>query len=215
MVTAMSNVAVRDEFFALVLADPDLLDLAFAEVIASWEAESPPPPDRTLVVTAELPIPQSRSWRANDGRLCWRRWTRAIPRPKVARSPPELSMRGVPSRPLGGTHRRRGRSIRLAPVWAPHTPEVTIRFHGQHHGRQSQTTRTRRPASPIAGPVLSHHVSQDNTVSECRNLLTYSLDASVNPHVALAASASGRDRQAAQRQAHLPMSRSWPVPHLQ
>jgi hypothetical protein len=94
MVTATSNVAVRDEFLALVLADPDLLDLAFDEVIASWEAESPQPPDRTLVATGELPRPRSRSWRANDGRLCWHRWLRAIPRPKVARSPPELSVRG-------------------------------------------------------------------------------------------------------------------------
>ena len=92
MVTAMSNVAVRDEFFALVLADPDLLDLAFAEVIASWEAESPPPPNRTLVATAELPNHQAGPWRANDGRPCWHRWLRAIPRPKVARSPPEFSL---------------------------------------------------------------------------------------------------------------------------
>jgi hypothetical protein len=94
MVTAKSDAVVRDEFLALVLADPDLLDLAFAEVIASWEAESPQPPDRTLVATAELPRPQPRSWRVNDGRLCWHRWLRAIPRPKVARSPPELSVRG-------------------------------------------------------------------------------------------------------------------------
>ena len=92
MVTALSNAAVRDEFIALVLADPDLLDLAFAEVIASWEAESPSrriarswPPRSCL-------SPRAGSWRANDGRLCWHRWLRAIPRPKVARSPPELSL---------------------------------------------------------------------------------------------------------------------------
>jgi hypothetical protein len=94
MITARSNVAVRDEFLALVLDDPDLLDLAFAEVIASWEAESPQPPDRTIVATAELPSPQLRAWRANDGHRCWHRWLRAIPRPKVARSPPQLSVRG-------------------------------------------------------------------------------------------------------------------------
>ncbi len=69
MVTQTTIVAVRDEFLALVLADPDLLDVAFAEVIASWEAESPQPPDRTLVATAELPGPQLRAWWANDGRL--------------------------------------------------------------------------------------------------------------------------------------------------
>src|SRR5271166_2269362 len=92
MVMEIPTVAARDEFFALVLADPDLLDLAFAEVIASWEAESPHPPDRTLVATAELPHgPELPVWRPNDGRQCWRRWLRAIPRPKVARSPPESS----------------------------------------------------------------------------------------------------------------------------
>jgi len=92
MVTAMSNAAVGNDRFSLVLADPDLLDLAFAEVIASWEAESAPPPNRTLVATPELPNPQAGSWRVNDGRLCRHRWRRAVPRPKVARSPPELSL---------------------------------------------------------------------------------------------------------------------------
>jgi len=87
-------VAVRDEFLALVLADPDLLDLAFAEVVASWDAESPQPPGRTLVATSEPCGPQPRSWRANGSCACWDSWLRAIPRPKVARSPPELSVRG-------------------------------------------------------------------------------------------------------------------------
>jgi hypothetical protein len=103
MVMAIPTEAARDEFFALVLADPDLLDLAFAEVIATWEAESPQPPDRTLVATAELPNPELRAWRANDGRRCWHRWLRAIPRPKVARSPPELSVRGCRVDPEGVT----------------------------------------------------------------------------------------------------------------
>jgi hypothetical protein len=94
MVTPLPAAAVGDEFLALVLADPDLLDLAFASVIASWEAGSPQPPDRTLVSTAELPgpLPQSR-WAQRD-RPCRHRWLRAIPRPTVARSPPELSPGG-------------------------------------------------------------------------------------------------------------------------
>jgi hypothetical protein len=101
MVGEIPDVAVRDEFLALVLADPDLLDLAFAAVVASWEAEPPRPPNRTLVAIAQLPSPQVRAWRANDGRLCWHRWLRSTPRPKVARSPPKL-VRGCQADPYGG-----------------------------------------------------------------------------------------------------------------
>ena len=89
MVIQRAGVAVGDEFFALVLADPELLDLAFAEVVASWEPEPPKPPGRTLVATGELSRPKLRSWRANGDRHCWHRWLRTIGRPKVARSPPE------------------------------------------------------------------------------------------------------------------------------
>ncbi len=94
MVTATSDVAVRYEFLAVVLADPELLDLAFAEVIASWEAEPPRPPDRTLVATSEGRNPRSRAWWADRDRQCWHAWLRAIPRPRVARSPPERSAAG-------------------------------------------------------------------------------------------------------------------------
>lgn len=83
-----SDVAVREEFLALVLADPELLDLAFAEVIASWEAE-PPPPDRTPVATSGGRTPRSRAWGANRDRPYWPVWLRATSRPTVARSPPE------------------------------------------------------------------------------------------------------------------------------
>ena len=103
MVTAMSHLAVRDEFLALVLADPDLLDLAFAEVIASLGAESPQPPDRTLVATAELPRPTSPSWWEDEGRHGSHRWLRALGRPKVARSPPEWSVRGCRVDPQGSS----------------------------------------------------------------------------------------------------------------
>jgi len=63
MVTQTSDVAARFEFLTVVLADPELLDLAFAEVITSWEAKPPQPPDRTLVATSERRPPQSRAWR--------------------------------------------------------------------------------------------------------------------------------------------------------
>ena len=84
----------RDEFLAVVLADPELLDLAFAGVIASWEAEPPPPPDRTLVATSEGRPPRLRTWPAHDDCQCWHAWLRAIRRPRVARSPPERLVAG-------------------------------------------------------------------------------------------------------------------------
>jgi hypothetical protein len=94
MVTARSDITARYECVAVVLADPELLDLAFAEVIASWEAEPPRPPDRTLVVTSERRNPRSRERWADRDRQVWRTWLRAIPRPRVARSPPERSVAG-------------------------------------------------------------------------------------------------------------------------
>jgi hypothetical protein len=95
MLTERSIVGARDEFLAVVLADPELLDLAFAEVIASWEAEPPRPPGGTLVAVAERRRPRSKAWRAVCDRQCWPAWLRAIPRPRVARSPPEQSMAGL------------------------------------------------------------------------------------------------------------------------
>ena len=85
--------AARDEFLAVVLADPELLDLAFAEVIASWEAEPPRPPDGTLVATSEMRHPRSRAWWADRDRQCWNVW--AVPRPSVARSPPVRQVEAV------------------------------------------------------------------------------------------------------------------------
>ena len=84
-----SDVAVREEFLALVLADPELLDWAFAEVIASWEAEPPLPPDRTVVAMLEGRPPRSRAWPADRDGLSWHVWLRATSSPTVARSPPE------------------------------------------------------------------------------------------------------------------------------
>ena len=94
MVTATSDKAARYEFLAVVMADPELLDLAFAEVIASWEAEPPRPPDRTLVATSEQRNPLPRARQAGPDRQCWHTWLRANPRPGVARSPPEQSVAG-------------------------------------------------------------------------------------------------------------------------
>jgi hypothetical protein len=94
MVTTGFDVTARFDFLAVVLADPELLDLAFAEVIASWEAEPPRPPDRTLVATSEGRNPKLRASSADRERQCWQVWLRAIPRPWVARSPPERSVAG-------------------------------------------------------------------------------------------------------------------------
>jgi hypothetical protein len=87
-------VAARHEFLAVVLADPELLDLAFAEVIASWEAEPPRPPVTTTVTTSEQRHPRSRACPADHDRQWWPSWIRAIYRSRVARSPPERSVAG-------------------------------------------------------------------------------------------------------------------------
>jgi hypothetical protein len=94
MITQGSVVAVRHEFLAVVLADPELLDVAFAEVIASWEAEPPQPPDRTLVATSDPRHPRHRPWRPGPEKQCWRSWVRAFPRSRVARSPPQQMVTG-------------------------------------------------------------------------------------------------------------------------
>jgi hypothetical protein len=94
MVTVRSEVTARDEFIAVVLADPELLDLAFAEVIASWESEPPGPPKRTLVATSERRgRPRRTGWTDRECQ-CRQAWLRAIPRPGVARSPPMRSVAG-------------------------------------------------------------------------------------------------------------------------
>ncbi|HUC13011.1 MAG TPA: hypothetical protein VMS00_01035 [Acidimicrobiales bacterium] len=86
---AISTVPVLDcEFWAVVLADPDLLDEAFAEVLASWHAGLPPSPPRTLVTNSDRanPVPPKR-----PGKICrmpWRSLLLPLPRPRVARSPP-------------------------------------------------------------------------------------------------------------------------------
>jgi len=82
------------EFLAVMLADPELLDLAFAEVMASWETEPPRPPNRTLVGTSEGRHSRSRIWGMHRVRQGRHTWLRAIPRPRVARSPPERSVAG-------------------------------------------------------------------------------------------------------------------------
>ena len=93
MVAQRSAVAARDEFLAVVLADPELLDLAFAEVMASWEAEPPRPPNRTLVGTSEGKHLPPRIWGVDRDRQCWNVW--AVPRPSVARSPPVRQVEAV------------------------------------------------------------------------------------------------------------------------
>jgi hypothetical protein len=76
------------EFWAVVLADPDLLDEAFAEVMASWHAGLPPSPPGTLVANADRanPVPPKRP--DDQRRMPWRSLLLQVPRPRVARSPP-------------------------------------------------------------------------------------------------------------------------------
>jgi hypothetical protein len=85
----ISTVPVLDgEFWAVVLADPDLLDEAFAEVMASWHAGLPPSPPGTLVANIDRanPVPPKRP--GDECRMPWRSLPRQVPRPRVARSPP-------------------------------------------------------------------------------------------------------------------------------
>jgi hypothetical protein len=92
MATVRADVAARFEFLEVVLADPELLDLAFAEVIASWESEPPRPPKRTLVGTSDGRYSRSGIRGVNHDCQHWHEWVRVIPRPIVARSPPEHSV---------------------------------------------------------------------------------------------------------------------------
>jgi hypothetical protein len=86
---ATCTVPVLDgEFWAVVLADPDLLDEAFAEVMAAWHAGPPTSPPGTLAGNSDRANPVRPKRQAGD----WRPWRKllvgAAPRPQVARSPP-------------------------------------------------------------------------------------------------------------------------------
>jgi hypothetical protein len=86
---AICTVPVLDgEFWAVVLADPDLLDEAFAEVMASWHAAPPTSPPGTLAGNSDRASPVPPKKQAGD----WRPWRKLLvgagPRPQVARSPP-------------------------------------------------------------------------------------------------------------------------------
>ena len=53
---AICTVPVVDsDFWAVVLADPDLLDEAFAEVLGSWDAAPPSAPPSTLTANPARP----------------------------------------------------------------------------------------------------------------------------------------------------------------
>jgi hypothetical protein len=92
MTPAMTSIRtvrlVSDDFWAVVLADPDLLDEAFAEVMASWDADLPPAPPNTLWGGSDRAIPTPSDRPADDPRSRQRVFLRAVPRPQVARSPP-------------------------------------------------------------------------------------------------------------------------------
>ena len=82
--------AIDREFWAVVLADPDLLDEAFAEVLASWRSGPPSAPPGTLTAAAAWPNPVPSRTRASYWQPCRRAHLGVAPRPQVARSPPGL-----------------------------------------------------------------------------------------------------------------------------
>jgi hypothetical protein len=76
----ISTVPVLDgEFWAVVLADPDLLDQAFAEVTASWHARPPSAPPGTLAAGSDWATPVPADRRARDWQPRWRLLVRAVP----------------------------------------------------------------------------------------------------------------------------------------
>lgn len=87
--------AVTDRFLELILADPDLLDAAFAAVEAAWSAD--PPPRRPTVATRArgpggraLPPPRRGPSRAHGHEPVGPTWLR-----RTARSPPGRPARGA------------------------------------------------------------------------------------------------------------------------
>jgi len=77
-----------DEFLRVILADPDLLDNAFAEVVASWQAGQPPASSSTLVAAGRPPGRKPPRLETGDRPGRRRQPPRAMARPRVARSPP-------------------------------------------------------------------------------------------------------------------------------
>jgi hypothetical protein len=87
--SAIRTVPVVDgEFWAVVLADPDLLDEAFAEVMASWHAGLPPSSPGTLAGNSDRANPVPPKTQAGDWQPSRNFPAGAAPRPQVARSPP-------------------------------------------------------------------------------------------------------------------------------
>jgi hypothetical protein len=80
---------VSDQFLTLILADPDLLQVAFAAVEASWSADPPRTRPPRITVRARHPdgsgrprhSPEmTRGWNGRPAFACWLR--------RAARSPP-------------------------------------------------------------------------------------------------------------------------------
>lgn len=85
------SAAVRtasDDFLRVVLADPDLLDDAFARVMASWQAGPPPAPPLTRAAAGRPAGSRQPPDEAGDPHRLPRMPCGATSRPRVARSPP-------------------------------------------------------------------------------------------------------------------------------
>jgi hypothetical protein len=79
---------VSDRFLELVLADPDLLDAAFAAVEASWSATPPAPPSPVATRTGR-PGPGTSPPRPAAGPARARSAAGPTGRYRTARAPPE------------------------------------------------------------------------------------------------------------------------------
>ncbi len=144
----------------------------WSPVLAQMASGHSPPQSRSVtsgVVRAGLPSrPSDQAQAVTDGKAKgggrFRKRTESEPRMHTWR-----------------TRCRRGRSIRLAPAWAPHTTGVTAHFHGQRHGRQSQTIDEAPPGFTVSRAVPSHHVSKAGTTRSSRELLVHSAVIRIHP----------------------------------
>jgi hypothetical protein len=102
MGTIISNDAVSDQFLELILADPDLLEAAFASVVASFEASPPQAPPTSATRVRPSASPAEALGKRNEHRTV--RSPRVTPRQlHVARSPPchdEVRIGQAKARPL-------------------------------------------------------------------------------------------------------------------
>lgn len=89
VITSDDATAVSDEFFEVILADPDLFEVAFDAVVASWQADPPrfPPVTAAGSTTPGPPPAPPRESHPDAGDATGNPQASVEP-PRVARSPP-------------------------------------------------------------------------------------------------------------------------------